>query len=114
MKINELRKLSDKELNDKIIETKRTLFDLRLKQSTGSLEKPSQIKNLRKEKGFDVSDRIQLTYTTDSSLVKEAIAEHEAYIKDQVLAVEIKESTASLFKQEELGDSNISFDVIKN
>ena len=72
------------------------------------------IQSLRKEKGFDVSDRIQLTYTTDSSLVKEAIAEHEAYIKDQVLAVEIKESTGSLFKQEELGDSNISFDVIKN
>ena len=72
------------------------------------------IQSLRKEKGFDVSDRIQLTYTTDSSLVKEAIAEHEAYIKDQVLAVEIKESTDSLFKQEELGDSNISFDVIKN
>lgn len=72
------------------------------------------IQSLRKEKGFDVSDRIQLTYTTDSSLVKESIAEHEAYIKDQVLAVEIKESTDSLFKQEELGDSNISFDVIKN
>ena len=39
MKINDLRKLSDKELNDKIIETKRELFDLRLKQSTGNLEK---------------------------------------------------------------------------
>ena len=49
MKINDLRKLSDKELNEKIIETKRELFDLRLKQSTGNLEKPSKIKELRKD-----------------------------------------------------------------
>ena len=49
MKINELRKLSDKELQDKVIESKRELFDLRLKQSTGSLDKPSKIKELRKE-----------------------------------------------------------------
>lgn len=49
MKINDLRKLSDKELNDKIAETKRTLFDLRLKQSTGNLEKPSTLKDLRKD-----------------------------------------------------------------
>lgn len=49
MKINDLRKLSDKELQDKIVESKRTLFDLRLKQSTGSLEKPSTLKELRKD-----------------------------------------------------------------
>lgn len=49
MKINDLRKLSDKELNDKIIETKRELFDLRLKQSTGNLEKPSKLRELRKD-----------------------------------------------------------------
>lgn len=49
MKINDLRKLSDKELNDKIVETKRTLFDLRLKQSTGNLEKSSTLKDLRKD-----------------------------------------------------------------
>jgi large subunit ribosomal protein L29 len=49
MKINDIRKLSDKELNDKIIETKRTLFDLRLKQSTGNLEKPSDLRELRKD-----------------------------------------------------------------
>ena len=49
MKISELRKLSDKELQEKVIKSKRELFDLRLKQSTGSLEKPSKIKELRKE-----------------------------------------------------------------
>lgn len=49
MKINDLRKLSDKELQDKIVESKRTLFDLRLKQSTGNIEKPSTLKELRKD-----------------------------------------------------------------
>ncbi len=72
------------------------------------------IQSLRKEKGFDVSDRITLSYTTDSSLVKEAIAEHENYIKDQVLAIEINPSVNVLYKAEELGDSTVSFDVIKN
>jgi large subunit ribosomal protein L29 len=49
MKTNELRKLSTEELVKKVESNKHELFDLRLKQSTGSLEKPSQIKNLRKE-----------------------------------------------------------------
>jgi large subunit ribosomal protein L29 len=49
MKTNELRKLSTEELVKKVEADKHEIFELRLKQSTGSLEKPSQIKNLRKE-----------------------------------------------------------------
>ena len=52
MKVNEtlkeLRALSSEELVNKIKESKKELFDLRLKQSTGSLEKPSKIHELRK------------------------------------------------------------------
>jgi large subunit ribosomal protein L29 len=52
MKVNEvvkeLRALSNEELETKIKESKKELFDLRLKQSTGSLEKPSKIRELRK------------------------------------------------------------------
>ena len=52
MKVNEvvkeLRNLSNEELVAKIKESKKELFDLRLKQSTGSLEKPSKIRELRK------------------------------------------------------------------
>jgi large subunit ribosomal protein L29 len=52
MKVNEtlkeLRALSDEELASKIKESKKELFDLRLKQSTGSLDKPSKIRELRK------------------------------------------------------------------
>ena len=52
MKVNEvvkeLRSLSKEELETKIKESKKELFDLRLKQSTGSLEQPSKIHELRK------------------------------------------------------------------
>ena len=48
MEINELRKLSDDELKEKISECKAELFNLRFSQATGSLEKPSRIKELRK------------------------------------------------------------------
>ena len=46
--VKELRALSDDELKSRITESKKELFDLRLKQSTGSLEKPSRIRELRK------------------------------------------------------------------
>ena len=49
MKIKELRNLTDADLFKKISESKKELFDLRLKQSTGSLEKPSKMHELRKD-----------------------------------------------------------------
>ncbi len=49
MKIKDLRELSTKELEGKIMETKKELFSLRMKQSTGTLDKPSRIKELRKD-----------------------------------------------------------------
>lgn len=49
MKIKDLRELSTKELEGKIMETKKELFSLRMRQSTGTLDKPSRIKELRKD-----------------------------------------------------------------
>jgi len=49
MKIKDLRELSNKELETKIREAKKELFNLRMKQSTGTLEHPSKIKELRKD-----------------------------------------------------------------
>ena len=48
MKVEDIRKLKDEELSTKITELKKELFELRLKQSTGQLEKPSKIRELRK------------------------------------------------------------------
>ena len=49
MKVNELRQLTSEDLTKKITESKKELLDLRFKQSTGSLEKPSKIHELRKD-----------------------------------------------------------------
>ena len=48
MKVDEIRKLSIADLTKKISESKQELLDLRLKKATGSLEKPSQLRELRK------------------------------------------------------------------
>ena len=49
MKVEELRKLSTEELNNKIKEYKEELFNLRFQQATGNLEKPVRLRELRKQ-----------------------------------------------------------------
>ena len=47
MKIKEIRELSTEEIKDKLVETKKELFNLRFQQATGNLEKPSRLRDLR-------------------------------------------------------------------
>lgn len=47
MKVNEIRELSTEEINNKLVETKKELFNLRFMQATGNLEKPSRLRELR-------------------------------------------------------------------
>ena len=49
MKTSEIRKMSKEELNKKLVNIKKELFDLRMKQSTGNLDKPHKINALRKD-----------------------------------------------------------------
>lgn len=49
MKTSEIRKMSTEEILKKIEEIKNELFDLRMKQSTGSLEKSHKINQDRKD-----------------------------------------------------------------
>ena len=49
MKMEELRKLSTEELNNKIKENKEELFNLRFQQATGNLEKPVRLRELIKQ-----------------------------------------------------------------
>jgi large subunit ribosomal protein L29 len=46
-KMEEVRELSDAELNDRIVATKKELFQLRFQKATRQLEKPHQFKHLR-------------------------------------------------------------------
>ena len=47
MKVKEIRELSTEEINKKLVEAKQELFNLRFQQATGTLEKPSRIRDLR-------------------------------------------------------------------
>ena len=47
MKVKEIREMTTEEINKKIVDAKQELFNLRFQQATGSLEKPSRIKELR-------------------------------------------------------------------
>ena len=49
MEIKEIRNLSSEEIMKKIESNKEELFNLRFSQATGNLEKPSRIRELRKE-----------------------------------------------------------------
>ena len=47
MKVKEIRELSTEEINSKLVEMKQELFNLRFQQATGTIEKPSRIRDLR-------------------------------------------------------------------
>ena len=49
MKTSDIRKMTAEEINSKIAEIKNELFELRMKQATGTLEKPHKINALRKD-----------------------------------------------------------------
>ena len=49
IKMTEIRKLTTEELNKKLEENKKELFNLKFAASTGNLEKPHKIKELRHE-----------------------------------------------------------------
>lgn len=49
MKINELKEQTKEELEAKLGEIKKTLFNLKFQKATGQLESPVKIRNLRKD-----------------------------------------------------------------
>ena len=68
MKMADIRKLSDKDLNKKLEENKKELFNLKFAASTGTLEKPHRIKELR----HDVAKIKTVIRERELSEVKEA------------------------------------------
>ncbi|NLM38490.1 MAG: 50S ribosomal protein L29 [Firmicutes bacterium] len=49
MKANEVRKLTDTELEQKLSELKEELFNLRFQLATGQLDNPMRIRTVRKD-----------------------------------------------------------------
>lgn len=71
------------------------------------------IQQKRKDSGFDVSDRIEVMYDSDSSIIPEALKEHADYISEQVLAVKFAEQKGLTGDTEEVGDGRITFAIKK-
>ncbi|MDE6371461.1 MAG: isoleucine--tRNA ligase [Duncaniella sp.] len=89
-----------------------------LKREGIAREIVNRVQNLRKSSGFEVTDRINLTFATSDELAVEAIKEHADYISRQVLAnslvtvpaAEASEGSAPL----DIDDVNISVKITLN
>jgi isoleucyl-tRNA synthetase len=66
----------------------------------------------RKASGFEVSDRINLTWQADGELA-EALAEHEQLIADEVLAVEVQRAEPAADAVREDADLGLRFSVAR-
>jgi large subunit ribosomal protein L29 len=49
MKVNELREQTKEELEAKLLDIKKSVFNLKFQKATGQLENPLKIRNLRKD-----------------------------------------------------------------
>ncbi len=49
MKASEIKDLTEPELRQKLDDTRRELFNLRVQKSSGQLEKPSRLRDLRRD-----------------------------------------------------------------
>ncbi len=68
------------------------------------------VQTLRKDKDFNISDRIVLSWQTSDAELSQALKENEAYIAEQVLAVKV-EQTAAGGTSETIEGKPIIFDV---
>jgi len=74
-----------------------------------------RVQSLRKEADFDIADRIILYYTASKGLC-EAIAEFEAYIREETLAIELitgQNPEGLPFLQDEFDDESLRISIEK-
>ena len=68
------------------------------------------VQTLRKDKDFNISDRIELCYATDDAELDKALDENKAYVAEQVLAVKVSSSCSGGTKADIEG-AEIVFDA---
>ena len=68
------------------------------------------VQTLRKDKDFNISDRIELCYATDDAELGKALDENKAYVAEQVLAVKVSSSCSGGTKADIEG-AEIVFDA---
>ena len=68
------------------------------------------VQTLRKDKDFNISDRIELSYQTEDAELAQALDENKAYVAEQVLAVKF-EKAQNQGTTAEIEGKNICFDA---
>ncbi|MBQ2811253.1 MAG: isoleucine--tRNA ligase [Alphaproteobacteria bacterium] len=69
------------------------------------------VQTLRKDKDFDISDRIELSWNTDDAELSLALSENQKYIAEQVLAVKIDNECLVSGTKENIEGKEIVFDA---
>ena len=68
------------------------------------------VQTLRKDKDFNISDRIELCWNTNDTELAQALNENQKYIAEQVLAVKVS-TTCSNGTKENIDGKEIIFDA---
>jgi len=85
-----------------------------LKQEGLSREFINRVQNLRKTKGFEVTDKINVRYKTDSPVIIEAVKNNLSYICAEILAESILLDTQlNAGETVSIEENNILIDIIK-
>jgi len=75
--------------NNKAVLTLDTNVTDELKREGMARDFVRMVQTLRKDKDFNISDRIELCYQTSNTELAKALSENESYIAEQVLAVKV-------------------------
>ncbi len=108
IKINAKEGYNVATINNEFIILNTVLDDMLLKEGFAR-EVVSKIQNLRKEKDFDVSDRITLYYK-GTPYFKEVLKDFEDYIKKETLSLNVIEKDLNEYKFN-INDEELFFDV---
>ncbi|HRC89357.1 MAG TPA: DUF5915 domain-containing protein, partial [Bacteroidales bacterium] len=76
----------------------------------------NRIQNLRKESGFDVTDKIKV-FIEDNDFVREAVKRHSSYISSQTLAKDISlvpSLQSSNVREIDIDDVTVKVEVAKS
>ncbi len=68
------------------------------------------VQTLRKDKDFNISDRIELCYATSDAELAKALEENKAYVAEQVLAVKVS-NTCATGTEADIEGASITFDA---
>jgi isoleucyl-tRNA synthetase len=76
-----------------------------------SRELVSHIQKERKNQGYDVTDRIELTIISDDEFVQKTVENFSSYIKNETLAIDLE--TKKLSTNNKVNDRNAEVSINK-